>query len=141
MSRKKKLIEQDKSDWEDFIKNPNFLFDKDELNKDNKDNIKNYKYDLHGYTIEGANKKISKIISECYKKSINEILIITGKGSHSKKKDNIYNSKDSYKLKNTIPEFINNNSEILKKIKYIKIAPRELGGEGAIIVKMKKFIK
>ena len=106
--------------------------------KEDKINNSRKKFDLHGHTIDEANQKMNQLILSCYEKGINELLIITGKGSHSKKNNNVYTSEENLKLQASIPEFIKNNSELNSKIKKITQAPQDLGGEGAIIIKLKR---
>ena len=79
------------------------------------------------------------MISKSLEKGVKELLIVTGKGTHSDKKDNVYVSKEYNKLQNTLPEFIKNNLELSSKIEKIKQAPKELGGSGAFILKLKKI--
>ncbi len=125
-------------DWENFLKSPSHIYDKEEKKKEDKINYSRKKFDLHGHTIDEANQKMNQLILSCYEKGINELLIITGKGSHSKKNNNVYTSEENLKLQASIPEFIKNNSELSSKIKKITQAPQDLGGEGAIIIKLKR---
>ena len=105
MNKKNKQPDSDQKVWKEFVKNPINIEDKD--NFQNENNLKkNYKFDFHGYSIQQANLKISKIIPECYEKGINEILVITGKGIHSTENQNVYSSLDLNKLKNTIPDLL-----------------------------------
>ena len=127
----------DQKDWENFLNNPSSVFDKDDIEKDNQKKFIKYKFDFHGYSIEDANKKIEYLISKSLEKGVKELLIITGKGTHSDKKDDVYVSKEYNKLQNTLPEFIKNNLELSSKIEKIKQAPKELGGSGAFILKLK----
>ena len=132
--------DSDQKDWEKFLEEPGKIH-----NKDNEETIdlnlnKRFRFDLHGYSIEKANSTIEKIISKCYENGVNEILVITGKGIHSKDND-VYNSTEYNKLKNTIPLFIKNEPSLSSKIKNIKTAPNDKGGEGALIIKLKKSIK
>lgn len=138
---KKDLSKQDKKDWEEFLENPSEVLDKDISKKQGIDKIQRFKFDFHGYTIENANKKIHEIINYCCEKGIDEILIITGKGIHSKIEKNVYASEEFSKLQNTIPEFIKNNPELKEKISQIKMGEKMTGGSGAFIIKLRKFIK
>ena len=104
-------------DWENFLKSPSHIYDKEEKKKEDKINYSRKKLDLHGHTIDEANQKMNQLILSCYEKGINELLIITGKGSHSKKNNNVYTSEENLKLQASIPEFIKNNSELNSKIK------------------------
>ena len=130
----------DKEFWEKYLENPSDIFDKENNFTKNSKKFNRFKFDFHGYTIEDANKKVDIIIKKCFQNSFDEILIITGKGSHSRNED-VYTSKDYNKLQNTVPNYIKNNPDLISKINSIKIADKKLGGEGAIVIKLKKIIK
>ncbi len=138
---KKDLSKKDKKDWREFIDNLSNLSNKDSTSENKNNESRRFKFDLHGYSIENANKKINEIINSCYDKGISEILIITGKGIHSKSSENVYVSEDFSKLRNTIPEFIKNNSDLKSKINKIEQADQDLGGSGALLIKLRKVIK
>ena len=95
---------------------------------------------MHGYTLEGANIKVKKIILDCYQKNYKNILLVTGKGLHSNRQDNVFSSKDFNKLKNTVPDFIKNNEDVSSIIKSIKTASKEMGGEGALYITLKSKV-
>ncbi len=138
---KKDLSKQDKKDWKEFLDNLSGVPNKDSSGEQETGEIKRFKFDFHGHSIEDANKKIYEIINNCYEKGISEILIITGKGIHSKSEKNVYVSEEFSKLRNTIPEFIKNNPELKSKIYQIKEADQTLGGAGALLIKLKKVTK
>ena len=115
MKKKNKLSVEDKKSWDDFLKNPNNILDK-EVRKVEEKKFKRFKFDLHGMSIEEANDKTTEIIQKCYEKGFKEILLITGKGQHSKLEKNVYVSMDYGTLKGTVPEFIRNNSSLWSKI-------------------------
>ena len=121
----------DLKDWEKFLEEPGNIHNKDNDEIIDLNSNKKFKFDFHGYTIEKANLTIEKIISKCYENGVNEILVITGKGIHSKDND-VYNSTEYNKLKSTIPLFIKNEPSLSSKIKNIKTAPSDKGGEGAV---------
>ena len=75
----------------------------------------------------------------CYEKNVSKITVITGKGSRSKNKENPYQSKKLSILKHSVPDFINSHSEISKLISSITSPSDKEGGEGAILVKLKKL--
>ena len=113
----KKISNQDKKDWKKFIEDDEKLENKDiDINKVEK-NLKKKSIDLHGYTLENANKTITNFINKCYLEGIGNIKVITGKGSRSKNKENPYLSKDLSILKYSVPNYIKNNFELMKKIK------------------------
>ncbi len=111
-----KLSDKDKKDWEKFIKRNQKVENKDKtyLNDNNKFFEKTI--DLHGYTLEEANKKISEYIENCYLNNIKKINVITGKGLRSKNIDDPYQSNDLSILKYSVPNFIKNNNQLMNKI-------------------------
>ncbi len=127
----------DQKDWEKYLNNPSDVFDKDKLEQKNKKIFNKYKFDFHGYSIDSANKKVEDLICKSFEEGISELLIITGKGIHSNKDDDVYTSKEHNKLQNTLPDFIKNNQDLSSKIFSIRKASRELGGKGALVIKLK----
>ena len=139
MIKKKDLSSEDKKNWEDYIKNPKDIFDKDQKNQINFLRKGRYRFDLHGFTLDQANKKVKEIILSCTEKKYKEILFITGKGKHSTNDKDIYTSKDLGRLKYSVPEFINSDQELRALIVSIQDAKIKDGGEGAIIIKLKNL--
>ena len=136
----KNISDKDKKDWNEFLNKKEKLIDKDTVfikNKVSKTKI----IDLHGYTLEEANKKVESIIEKSFKENSSKIKIITGKGLHSQNEKNPYVSKDLSILKYSVPEFIRNNTGLMKKIIEIKDAEVEDGGSGAFYVILKKIIR
>ena len=139
MIKKKDTNQEDKKTWEDYIKNPFDIYDKDQAPSNYFKRKKRYKFDLHGLTLDDANIKVKEIIEYCIKNKFKEILLITGKGIHSTNDGDAYISKDLGKLKYSVPEFIKTNSELNKLIISINDAENKDGGEGAIIIKLKNL--
>ena len=139
MIKKKEPNQEDKKTWEDYIKNPSDIYDKDKSISNNIKRRERYKFDLHGFNLDEANKKVKEIINHCIKNKFKEILLITGKGIHSTTDENTYISKNLGKLKYSVPEFIKTNSELNKLIISIDDAEKKDGGEGAIIIKLKNL--
>ena len=110
-----KLSDKDKKDWQDFLKSSEKLQDKD-IDKSNNQIISEKSIDLHGYTLKEANEEISKFIENCYLNRVKKINIITGKGMRSKNLEDPYQSTDLSILKYSVPEYVKNNSELMKKI-------------------------
>jgi len=134
---KKKISDKDKQDWESFIKNNEKVPNKDILVKKNIIRKLTRTIDLHGYTLEKANKKIDEFINNCYQNEIGKIIVITGKGLRSNSASDPYVSKDLSILKHSIPEFIGSNKELMKKIIKISDANIEDGGSGAFYIYLK----
>jgi DNA-nicking Smr family endonuclease len=133
----KKISDKDKKDWENFVSSEEKLPNKD--NKSiNKKNFVTKSIDLHGYTLEEANKSIQDFINKSYEDNINKLIVVTGKGLHSNNEKDPYVSKDLSILKHSVPEFIKNNFEIMKKITEISEAKIEDGGDGAFYIYLKR---
>ena len=110
-----KLSEKDKKDWQNFLDSDVKLQSKD-IDQSNDQIISERSIDLHGYTLEDANKKISEFIENCYANKVKKINVITGKGMRSKNLDDPYQSKDLSILKHSVPEYIKNSPELMTKI-------------------------
>tara|TARA_B100000678_G_C18121997_1_gene467068 strand:- start:25 stop:444 length:420 start_codon:yes stop_codon:yes gene_type:complete len=134
----KKLSDKDKKDWQNFISNKEKILDKDLSVKIEKQIDSTKRIDLHGFSLENANLIIDEFINKCFKENVTRIIIITGKGLRSNNVSNPYVSKDLSILKNSVPEFIKSNTDLMKKIKNIKEAIIEDGGSGAFNIFLKK---
>ena len=139
MKKKEDISDSEKKAWEEYIKNPKDLFDKELENNKKFDRPKRLRFDLHGFTLLEANQKVRELIIYCNKNNFNEILLITGKGLHSNTDQNTYVSKELSKLKFAVPEYIRTQKDLLDKIINIESAQINDGGEGAIIIKIKKL--
>jgi len=137
--KKKDLSKQDTNAWKNYIKNPTDIYDKDKNTSKNQERKNRFRFDLHGYTLDEANKKVRDIIISCVKNKYREILLITGKGLHSTSDNDAYASKNLSKLKYSVPEFIKSNEELSKLIISLSEADLKDGGEGAILVKLKNL--
>ena len=110
-----KLSDKDKKDWQNVINSSEKLESK-ELEQANDQLILERSIDLHGFTLEEANREISKFIENCYLNKVKKINVITGKGMRSKNINDPYQSSELSILKYSVPEYIKNNSELMKKI-------------------------
>tara|TARA_B100001029_G_C15013447_1_gene425748 strand:- start:724 stop:1137 length:414 start_codon:yes stop_codon:yes gene_type:complete len=137
VKKKDTLSQKDKEDWKNFLEDTSRVPDKDKTLQINSSTRK-FRFDLHGLTLDEANKKVKDIIKSCSEKNYKEILLITGKGLHSNH-DDVYKSMDSSKLRYSVPEFINSNPEISKLISSIINPPQKEGGEGALLIKLKEL--
>ena len=132
-----KISEKDKKDWETFLSSNEKLPNKD-LKLKQRSSIKTRSIDLHGHTLDDANKVINDFIENCYEEKVNKIIVVTGKGLHSKNEKDPYVSKDLSILKYSVPEFIKKNIELMRKISEIKSAKIDDGGEGAFYIYLKR---
>jgi DNA-nicking Smr family endonuclease len=128
---------KDKQDWENFLNNNEKIPNKDSINKKNIRYEKIKKIDLHGYTIEEANKAVEQFIQECFDEDVTKIIVITGKGLRSKNVENPYLSRDLSILKYSVPEFIENNKSLTQFIIETTDAKIEDGGSGAFYIYLK----
>ena len=133
----KKISEKDIKDWHEFIKKDEKLENKDNIQYE-KTTKKQVEIDLHGYTLEGANKKMSEYINECYENNISVINVITGKGLRSKNKENPYSSTDLGILKHSVPNYIKNNTELMNKIKFVDFDEEDKNNKGSFNIFLKK---
>ena len=133
----KKISNKDKEDWEDFLNSREKIPNKDSTHKKNirYEKIKNI--DLHGYTIEEANKAIEEFIQKCFNEYVTKIIVITGKGLRSKNIENPYLSKDLSILKYSVPEYIESNKNLTQLIIETTDAKIEDGGSGAFYIYLK----
>ena len=131
------ISEKDKKDWENFLSKNEKLPNKD-FKKDIKLSFKTRSIDLHGYTLEEANKSIENFIIKSYQEKINKLIVVTVKGIHSQTEKDPYVSKDLSILKFSVPEFISNNKNLMKIIYEMKDAKIEDGGSGAFYIFLKK---
>ena len=131
------ISEKDKRDWEIFISSDEKLTDKDFKSSKQKF-FKVKSIDLHGYTLEAANKTIENFIYQSYREKINKLVVVTGKGLHSQNEKDPYVSKDLSILKYSVPEFIENNKGLMNIINEIKDASIEDGGSGAFYIFLKR---
>ena len=132
-----KISDKDKKDWNDFLSSDEKLSDKDLLSIWKKKR-REIVFDLHGLSLDDANKKIFNLINDAYNNEVGKITIVTGKGLHSQNDKDPYVSKDFGILKNSVPDYIQNNAELMKLIKDIRHADINDGGSGAFYIFLKK---
>ena len=132
-----KISEKDKKTWDEFLSNDQKLLDKDNVQSEIKSK-KTRSLDLHGKTLDEANKIIENFIRRSYEDKVNKLIIVTGKGLHSSNEKDPYVSKDLGILKYSIPNFLNNNTELMKIISNISEASINDGGSGAFYIFLKK---
>ena len=131
------ISDKDKKDWETFLSSSEKLPNKDnKLNK--KSTLKIKSIDLHGYTLDQANKIIESFIIKSYEENINKLIVVTGKGLHSQNEKDPYVSKDLSILKYSVPEFLSTNKSLKNIIYEIKDAKIEDGGAGAFYIYLRK---
>ena len=138
MIKKKAPNQEDKKTWEQYIKNPSDIYDKEQGAYSNIQTRERYKFDLHGFSLDQANSKVKEIVEHCVENKFKELLLITGKGIHSTNDEDAYISKNLGKLKYSVPEFLR-TSDLNKFIISINDAEKKDGGEGAILIKLKNL--
>ena len=132
-----KISNKDKKDWENFLSNEESVFDKDNFSK-KKEKINTYTFDLHGFSLNEANKQVEQLIYKSYEAGVRRLIIITGKGLHSENEKDPYVSKDLGKLRYSVPDHIRKSVELMKKINNLEDAEIDHGGEGAFYINLKK---
>ena len=131
------ISDKDQKDWKNFLDKNEKLPNKDLEKKENKFYITK-SLDLHGYTLDEANKKVESFIIDCFDQKVSKVIIVTGKGLHSQNDKDPYISKKFGILKNSVPDFIKNNPNLMNKIKSIADAKIADGGSGAFYIFLKK---
>jgi len=137
--KKKDLSQEDKETWDNFTRQPSDIYDKDLQITDDNPRRNRLRYDLHGFTLEDANRKVKDLILSGIRNKLKEILLITGKGLHSNTEEDTYVSKNLSKLRFSVPEFINSCDELSKFVVSISEASLKDGGSGAILIKLKNL--
>ena len=132
-----KISEKDKKTWEEFLSNDQKIPDKDNFQSEIKSK-KTRSLDLHGKTLDEANQIIENFIRKSYEDKVHKLIIVTGKGLHSRNEKDPYVSKDLGILKYSIPNFLKNNAELMELISNISEASIEDGGSGAFYIFLKK---
>ena len=139
MIKKKDLSKEDKETWDNYTRQPSDIYDKDLQVADDNPRKNRLRYDLHGFTLEDANKKVKNLILSGIRNKFKEILLITGKGLHSNTEEDTYVSKNLSKLRFAVPEFINSCDELSRFVVSISEASLKDGGSGAILIKLKNL--
>ncbi len=134
----KKISDKDKQDWQKFINSSDKLENKDQKIYSSSKRFIEKTIDLHGYTLEEANKKMTSYIEECYSKGINKINVITGKGLRSKNLNDPYQSSNLSILKHSVPSFIKNNDQLMSRIISIDFEAVEDPSTGNFDIFLKK---
>ena len=132
-----KISDKDKIDWQNFLNSKEKLQNKD-FKEIVKKNLQIKSLDLHGHSLEEANEIVERFIRKSYEEKVGKIKVVTGKGLHSKNENDPYVSKDLGILKYSVPEFINKNKDLMKKIIGIEEADIKDGGSGAFYIYLKK---
>ena len=135
-----KISDKDKKDWDNFINNTEKLPNKD-FKYQNEKIFKVRSIDLHGFTLDEANKAIEDFINKSFSENISKLIVVTGKGLHSENEKDPYVSKELGILKYSVPEFISNNASLMSMINEITDAKIEDGGAGAFYIYLKKNLQ
>ena len=131
------ISDKNKKDWNNFINSKEKVSDKDFKHQEEKI-FKTRSIDLHGYSLDEANRTIENFINKAYSENVNKLVVVTGKGLHSENEKDPYVSKDLSILKYSVPEFILNNKSLMNLINEIRDAKIEDGGSGAFYIFLKK---
>ena len=138
MKKKYTASSKDKKDWINFTRQIDNIRPKEaDLSQENIQINKVSKLDLHGLSLKESNKKVKEFIIESSNRGYKKLLVITGKGLRSKSYGNPYVSEELNVLKNSVPDFINNDEDLKNKISKMSKANIRDGGEGAIYIFLK----
>jgi len=139
VKKKYTVSKKDKKDWNAFIKQKKRVYDKDiNLSDNSLATSEVRKLDLHGFSLNDANKIVRKFIIDSSNIGCKKVLIITGKGLRSKVYNNPYLSEKMNVLKNSIPDFINNDADLSSLIIKTSKADKKHGGDGAFYIFLKQ---
>ena len=133
-----KLTKKDKKDWLKFVNRKDKLFDKEAKNNNIINNLEK-KIDLHGYGLESANLMIEKYINKCFIERVDRITVITGKGNRSNNKNDPYKSEKLSILKNSVPEFIKSDLNLMKIIRNINYSEIDNNSKGSFEIYLKRI--
>ena len=133
----KDISDKDRKDWNKFINSAEKLPNKD-IKKKETDVFRIRSIDLHGYTLDQANKVLENFINKAFSEKVNKLIVVTGKGLHSRNEKDPYVSKELGILKYSVPEFVLNNKSLMSIINEITDAKIEDGGSGAFYIYLKK---
>ena len=140
MKKKFVVSSEDKKDWMLFTKQIGDISPKEvDLLKQITVTNKVRKLDLHGFSLIEANKIVKKFIIESFNNGYKKLLIVTGKGGRSRSRENPYLSEKLSVLKYSVPEYINNDENLINNIRKISKASLKDGGEGAIYIFLKNL--
>ncbi len=134
----KKISDKDKQDWQDFLNSTDRLENKDQKISSTPKRYIEKSIDLHGYTLEEANKKITSYIEECFINGVYKINVITGKGLRSKNLNDPYQSSNLSILKHSVPNFIKGSDHLMSKIISIDIEAVENPSVGNFDIFLRK---
>ena len=93
---------------------------------------------MHGYTLSDANIAVKNLIINSYNNKIDRLIIITGKGMRSKNEHDPYKSSKLSILKYSVPDYIQNDKELMDKIKKINFDDVESLNSGNFSITLKK---
>ena len=138
----KKLSDKDLRDWENFVNSKDRISSKEEIDKSQINKKEStFKIDLHGFSLDQANKFIEKTINDCFEKEVSKLNIITGKGMRSKSAEDPYKSSELSILKHSIPEFIKSNTDLMKLIKKVENLDEKNSGSFNVYLKSKNKLR
>ena len=133
-----RITDKDKNDWKKFTEGKETLENKDAFEQKSSNQMNFKKIDLHGYHLEEANKIIHSFIIKSFEEGVRKLNIVTGKGNRSKNESDPYKSKDLAKLKYSVPNYICNNPELMKKILKIDLDSVSSPLKGSFDIFLKK---
>ena len=93
--------------------------------------------DLHGMRARDAHLALKRFLKAAQGKGYRNILVITGKGTAAKEAKSFYEEEERGVLRQSVPHWLS-GAEFADLVISYAAAPRRLGGEGALYVRVRK---
>ena len=93
--------------------------------------------DLHGMRARDAHAALKRFLREAQGKGYRNVLVITGKGSAAKEAKSFYEEEERGVLRQSVPHWLS-GAEFADLVISFAEAPRRLGGEGALYVRVRR---
>ncbi|MEZ5873835.1 MAG: Smr/MutS family protein [Hyphomicrobiales bacterium] len=94
--------------------------------------------DLHGMRQRDAHAALRKFLSWAVAKDYRHVLVITGKGARVEETKSFYETETRGVLRQAVPHWLS-HGDLAPLIVSFAEAPRRLGGEGALYVRLRKW--
>lgn len=96
------------------------------------------KLDLHGMRQRDAHAALRRFLRSAQDKDYRHVLVITGKGATQEAAKSFYEEEARGVLRQTVPQWLS-DPEFASIVVSFSKAPRRLGGEGALYVRLRRL--